>query len=49
MAKITKRFKVLNAAIVPGKAYSLDEALKILKDNSKVKFVESIGNLYSYP
>ena len=42
MAKITKRFKVLNAAIVPGKAYSLDEALKILKDNSKVKFVESI-------
>ncbi|MCX7557726.1 50S ribosomal protein L1 [Xanthomonadaceae bacterium JHOS43] len=42
MAKITKRFKVLNAAVVPGKAYALDEALKILKDNSKVKFVESI-------
>ena len=42
MAKITKRFKVLNAAVVPGKAYALDEALKILKDNSKLKFVESI-------
>ncbi len=42
MAKISKRFKVLNAAVVPGKAYALDEALKILKDNSRVKFVESI-------
>ena len=42
MAKITKRFKALNAVVVPGKAYALDDALKILKDNSKVKFVESI-------
>ncbi len=42
MAKISKRFKALEAAIVQGKAYALDDALKILKDNSKVKFVESI-------
>ena len=42
MAKISKRFKALNATVVPGKAYPLDEALGILKDNSKVKFVESI-------
>ena len=42
MAKLSKRFKALNATVVPGKAYSLDEALKILKDNSKVKFVEAI-------
>lgn len=42
MAKITKRFKALNATVVPGKAYPLDEALQILKDNSKIKFVESI-------
>lgn len=42
MAKISKRFKALNATVVPGKAYPLDEALAILKDNSKVKFVESI-------
>lgn len=42
MAKISKRFKALNETVVPGKAYPLDEALKILKDNSKVKFVESI-------
>lgn len=42
MAKLSKRFKALNATVVPGKAYPLDEALKIIKDNSKVKFVESI-------
>ncbi len=42
MAKLSKRFKALNATVVPGKAYPLDEALKILKDNSKVKFVEAI-------
>jgi len=42
MAKISKRYKALEATVVPGKAYALDEAIKILKDNSKVKFVESI-------
>lgn len=42
MAKISKRFKALNATVVPGKVYPLDQALQILKDNSKVKFVESI-------
>jgi large subunit ribosomal protein L1 len=42
MARITKRFKALNATVEPGKAYPLDEALQLLKDNSKVRFVESI-------
>ncbi len=42
MAKISKRFKALSATVVPGKAYALDDAIKILKDNSKVKFVEAI-------
>ena len=42
MAKISKRAKAVNAQLQPGKAYPIDEALKILKDNSKVKFVESI-------
>ena len=42
MAKISKRAKAVNALIEPGKAYPIDDALKILKDNSKVKFVESI-------
>jgi large subunit ribosomal protein L1 len=42
MAKIGKRYKAMMGAVAPGKAYALDEALKILKDNSKTKFVESI-------
>ena len=42
MAKISKRFKQLNSQVVPGKAYAIDEALGILKNNGKVKFVESI-------
>ena len=42
MAKISKRAKAVNALLQPGKAYPIDDALKILKDNSKVKFVESI-------
>ena len=42
MAKLTKRFKAMQGKVAPGKAYAIDEALKILKDNSKTKFVESI-------
>lgn len=42
MAKITKRAKALEGKVVPGKAYAVDEALRILKDNSRVKFVESV-------
>ena len=30
----TKRQKTIKAAVVPGKAYPIDEALKIVKDNS---------------
>ena len=42
MAKISKRFRAMNKLIQPGKTYALDEAIRILKDNSKLKFVESI-------
>jgi large subunit ribosomal protein L1 len=42
MAKISKRQKAMRDAVEPGKAYSIDEALKIIQDNSKVKFVESV-------
>ena len=42
MAKISKRFKAISKLVEPGKTYALDEALKILKDNSKTKFVESV-------
>ncbi|MBB5016655.1 50S ribosomal protein L1 [Rehaibacterium terrae] len=42
MAKISKRLKALQGLVEPGKAYPIDEALNILLNNSKVKFVESI-------
>jgi large subunit ribosomal protein L1 len=38
----TKRQKTILAAVVPGKTYPIDEALKIVKNNSKTKFVESV-------
>src|SRR5574337_231078 len=42
MAKITKRMKVAQAAVQPGKFYALEEALKIVKDNATAKFPESV-------
>ena len=39
---LNKRQKAILAATKPGKLYSIDDALKILKDNSKAKFVEAI-------
>ena len=38
----TKRQKSILAAVTQGKAYSIDDALKIVKDNSKTKFVEAV-------
>ena len=38
----TKRQKSIVAATIPGKAYAIDDALKIVKDNSKAKFVEAV-------
>ncbi|MGO4781851.1 50S ribosomal protein L1, partial [Lysobacter sp. 2RAB21] len=34
---ITKREKAIKAAVVPGKAYSFDEAVKIVKTATKAK------------
>jgi len=42
MAKMSKRYKALSALVQPGKNYAVDDALRILKDNSKIKFVESV-------
>ncbi|MGH8124622.1 MAG: 50S ribosomal protein L1 [Rhodanobacteraceae bacterium] len=42
MAGITKRFKAMNGTVELGKLYPVDDALKILKDNSKTRFVESV-------
>ena len=39
---LNKRQKAIQAATVPGKAYAIDEALKILKAHSNAKFVEAI-------
>jgi large subunit ribosomal protein L1 len=40
--KISKRYKALSEKVTPGKAYAIDEALKIVKDGAKAKFAESI-------
>ncbi|MBN9238019.1 MULTISPECIES: 50S ribosomal protein L1 [Phyllobacteriaceae] len=42
MAKIAKRVAKTREGIDPNKAYALGEALKILKDRSKVKFDETV-------
>ena len=42
MAKIGKRYKALSEKVVPGKAYGIEEALKLVKDGAKAKFVESV-------
>ena len=41
MAKISKRFKAMTA-VEAGRQYPVDAALKIIKDNAKTKFVESV-------
>ncbi len=42
MAKLTKREKVIAEKVMPGKQYSLEEALGLLKELSTVKFKESV-------
>jgi large subunit ribosomal protein L1 len=42
MAKAGKRYSAISGKVVQGKSYAIDEALKILKETSKTKFVESI-------
>ena len=38
----TKRIKAIKAAVEPGKSYSFEDAIKILKTATKAKFVESV-------
>ncbi|WP_028009241.1 50S ribosomal protein L1 [Solimonas flava] len=42
MAKITKKQKALAGKIAPGKVYSLDEAIKLVKECATSKFKESV-------
>ena len=39
---LNKRQKAIQAAVEPGKAYPLDDALKIIKGFNKAKFVEAV-------
>ncbi|TVS12052.1 MAG: 50S ribosomal protein L1 [Wenzhouxiangella sp.] len=38
----SKRLRTIREQLEPGKTYSLDEALELLKSSSKVKFTESV-------
>ena len=42
MTKLSKRVKAVREQVEPGKVYTVDEALTLLKDTSKVKFTESV-------
>ena len=42
MAKLGKRYTAAAKAVAEGKQYAIDEALKLVKDNAKAKFVESV-------
>lgn len=42
MSKQTKRQKAIRAAVQPGKAYSIEEALKIVKGHANAKFAEAV-------
>ena len=42
MAKLTKRAQTTKEKVIPGKLYSFEEALDLLKELSTVKFTESV-------
>lgn len=42
MAKLGKRTKAIREKLEAGKAYAIDDALNLLKDQPKAKFVESV-------
>jgi large subunit ribosomal protein L1 len=42
MSKLSKRAKAIQAKVVPGKQYPIEEALGLLKELSAVKFTESV-------
>ena len=42
MAKLSKRFKAIHEKLEPGKFYPIEEALSLLKDMPRAKFLESV-------
>ncbi len=47
MSKISKRMREANELIDPKKAYNLDEAVKLLKESSKVKFDATVDAVFN--
>ncbi len=47
MAKLSKRMKAVVARLVPGKVYTIDEALVLLQSLPPVKFVESVDAAFN--
>ncbi|GAB6068833.1 50S ribosomal protein L1 [Methylothermus subterraneus] len=42
MARLSKRMQLIRSKVDPTKAYGVDEALRLLKELSSVKFIESV-------
>jgi large subunit ribosomal protein L1 len=42
MTKLSKRIRAIQQKMVPGKTYSLTDAISLLKEVSSVKFIESV-------
>ena len=42
MAKLSKRFKAINEKLERGKFYAIEDALNLLKELPRAKFVESV-------
>jgi len=42
MSKVTKRMQAVRAQVVRGKAYPAEDAFRLLKELSKVKFIENV-------
>ena len=42
MAKVAKRVQAYLAKLSPGKVYTIDEALALIKECATTKFVESV-------
>ena len=45
MAKVSKRLQAMRAQVVRGKAYPAEDAFQLLKELSKVKFIENVDDM----
>jgi large subunit ribosomal protein L1 len=42
MARTSKRYKAISATVARDKSYAIEDALKLIRDNAKAKFAESV-------